>query len=101
MKNRTIISIRSNCDFSLDYATSNLRPQTEIILLTTEPDYKWNKKGEGLIKEQKVEEFRFKTDLDGLNKFIGELQIAVANINNFNQLSASMNAIIEANKVKK
>ncbi len=101
MKNRTIISVRSNCDFGLNYETSNLHPQTEIILITTSPQYTINSKGDALKKSIGVDEFRFKTDLDGLNKLIGELQIAVNNINHFNQLAGSLNTIIESHKKPK
>ena len=44
MKSNTLISVRSNCNFALDYETGKLRPQTEIILITTSPKYVINKK---------------------------------------------------------
>lgn len=100
MKNRQIQTIRSNCNFSLDYETSKLTPQVEIIIITASPCYKINSKGDGFKKTIEVDEFRFISSLEGLNNVIGELQIAVKNMNNFEQLAGSMNAIIEANKPK-
>ena len=100
MKNKTLISVRSNCDFSLNYESGNLIPKTEVILLTTSPKYIVNKKGDGLIKSVEVDEFRFISDLEGVNKLIGELQLVVKNMNNFEQTAASFNAIIESSKQK-
>jgi hypothetical protein len=101
MKNKTIISVRSNCDFSLNYETGKLHPQTEIILITTSPKYKLNTKKGELTKEQDVEEFRFKAGLEGINTLIGELQLVVKNMNAFEQTAASFNAIIESAKQQK
>lgn len=101
MKNKTIISIRSNCDFSLNYETSNLHPQVELILIASSPKYSLDKKATKIIKEQDVEEFRFKCDLQGVNRLIGELQLIVKNMNQFEQLSASFNSLIEQSKDKK
>jgi hypothetical protein len=100
MKPKTIISVRSNCDFSLNYESSMLHPKAEIILITTQPKYKLNTKKGELTKEQDVEEFRFNAGLDGINKLIGELQLVVKNMNAFEQVASSFNAIIENSKTK-
>lgn len=101
MTNKFIISVRSNCDFSLNYQTGKLHPQTEIILITTSPKYKLNAKKGALIKEQSVEEFRFRSGLEGVNTLIGELQLVVKNMTEFAQTAASFNAIIESVKQQK
>jgi len=98
MKNNTLISVRSNCNFSLDYDTSKLHPQTEIILITTAPKYELNKKKDGFTKEVEISEYRFLSSLEGVNKLIGELQLAVKNMNQFEQIAAGLNAVITANK---
>jgi len=100
MKNDTLISVRSNCNFALNYDNGNLIPQTEVILITSAPKYVVDKKKTGITKEIEVTEYRFLSDLNGINKLIGELQLLVKNITQFEQLSASFNAIIEANKSK-
>lgn len=97
---KEIISVLTNCDFSLDYKSNNLKPLSEIIIITTAPKYVPNKKGDALIKDSRIEEFRFKTDLDGLNKLIGQLQLAVNQINHFEQMASGLNTIIEAHKPK-
>lgn len=101
MKNDNLIAVRSNCDFSLDYTSGKLTPQTEIILITTAPKYISNKKKDSITKEFDVSEYRFKSDLDGVNKLIGELQLVVKNMIQFEQLSGSFNAIIESTKTDK
>lgn len=100
MKNKTVISVRSNCDFSLNYENSELTPKVELIILTTEPKYEWQKKGNGLVKNQHVDEFRCQTDLDGINSLIGQLQIASDNISKFNQLSSGINTIVKNHIIK-
>ena len=94
MKSKTLISVRSNCDFSLNYEEGTLHPQTEVILITTSPKYKLGK--DKLIKDQEIEEFRFKSTLEGINLLIGELQLVVKNMNAFEQTAGSFNAIIKS-----
>ena len=101
MKNNTLVSLRSNCVFALDYQSGKLIPQTEVILITTNPKYVLNKTMDAFRKEQEITEYRFHCDLEGVNKLIGELQLLVKNMNNFEQTSAAFNAIIESQKENK
>lgn len=98
MKSNTLISVRSNCNFALDYETGKLRPQTEIILITTSPKYVINKKKDGYTKESDIQEFRFLSSPDGVNILIGELQLLLRNMNIIEQNAAGFNVIIEASK---
>ncbi len=98
MKNNTLVSVRSNCNFSLNYETGHLRPQSEIILITTAPKYVLDKKKNGFTKEMDITEYRFLSSLEGINTLIGELQLVVKNMNAFEQTAASFNVIIEASK---
>jgi hypothetical protein len=98
MKNNTLISVRSNCNFSLNYETGMLQPQTEVILITTAPKYVLDKKKSGFTKEMDITEYRFISGLEGVNKLIGELQLVVKNMTAFEQSAAAFNVIIEANK---
>jgi len=101
MKSNTLISVRSNCNFALNYETKKLEPQTEVILITTCPKYEINKKRDGFTKEVDIQEFRMIANLDGINKLIGELQLLVTQANTFEQMSAGFNAIIEASTKEK
>jgi hypothetical protein len=101
MTTKRLVSVRSNCDFSLDYKTGTLEPQVEIILISSYPKYKLNSKRTEITRQEDVDEFRIKTNLDGINVLIGELQLALKNANEFNQLGASLNAIIKSSNESK
>lgn len=98
MKSNNLISVRSNCNFALNYETGKLHPQTEVILITTSPKYVLDKKGSKFSKEMDITEYRFLSSLEGINTLIGELQLVVKNMNAFEQTAASLNVIIEASK---
>lgn len=98
MKNNNLLSVRSNCTFALDYKKGTLHPSTEIILITSSPKYVMSKEGDSFKKDQEVSEYRFITSLDGVNQLIGELQLVAKNIMDFQQLSGSLNKIIEASR---
>ena|ERR1700741_1994755 len=89
-----LITLMSNTNFSLNYETTNLEPQIEVILLTQEPVYKVNAKSE-ITKGVELGEFRFFSSLKGINEMIGELQAMAAQLQKFEQLSVGMNSIIE------
>lgn len=101
MKANTLISVRSNCNFGLNYETGKLHPKTEVILITTSPKYVLDKKKTGYTKENDIQEFRFLSSLDGLNTLIGELQLLVQNFNHFEQMSAGLNAVLSSAKKDK
>lgn len=98
MKNNQLLSVRSNCDFSLNYETGLLHPQAEVILITSSPVYVIDKKKNNIVKDMEVSEYRFKSTLEGINKLIGELQLVVKNMNEFDQLAGGLNAIISSHK---
>lgn len=96
---KRLISFRSNTKFSINYETSNLVPEIELILLSTEPKYEVNKKFE-VMKGSELSEFRIFTSLDGINNMIGELQELARRLQTFEQLSVGMNQIINEAKDK-
>lgn len=96
---KRLVSFRSNTKFSLNYETNNLTPETELILLSAEPKYDVNKKGE-IMKGNELGEFRIFTSLESINQMIGDLQLLASQIQKFEQMSASMNSIIEMAKPK-
>ena len=98
MKSNTLISVRSNCNFALNYENGKLMPLAEIILISTTPKYVMSKKKDGFTKEMDIQEFRIISNLDGINTLIGELQLLSQNINTFEQMAASFNTIIVASK---
>ena len=96
MTKKTLIQIRTNSNFSVNYENLNLVPKVELIMLFTEPEYQVNKKGE-IMKGQKLSEFRINTSVDGINEIIGELQALQVQLQTFNNLSEGINAIIRQN----
>lgn len=96
MTKRTLIQIRTNSNFSVNYENLNLVPEVELIMLFTEPQYEVNKKFE-VVKGHKLSEFRIKTDTKGINHIIGELQALQAQLTTFDNLSEGLNAIIKQN----
>ena len=94
-----LISVRSNTKFAVDYGTKLLTPEIELILISIEPKYEAKK--DGIHKGNEVSEFRIFSDLDGVNKLIGELQLLVAGMQQYEQLSSGINSLIEQGKEKK
>ena len=92
-----LISFRTNTTFSINYETLKLVPQTELILLSTEPKYGFDKKG-AILKGNELTEFRLFTSLEGINIMIGELRLLATRLQTFEQMSAGMNSIIEEAK---
>lgn len=98
MDNKQLISVRSNCVFGLNYESGKLQPQTEVVLITQEPNYV-NKKDK-IVREFKAAEFRFRANLEGVNMLIGELQVLATQMQQFDQMSHAFNNIIENSKPK-
>lgn len=96
MTKKTLIQIRTNSNFSVNYENLNLVPKVELIMLFTEPEYQVNKKGE-ILKGQKLSEFRINSSVDGINHIIGELQALQVQLQTFTNLSEGINAIIKQN----
>ena len=95
-----LIQVRSNTNMSVNYATFNLAPQVELILLTQEPVYKAKKEEDGsyIEKSMKLSEFRVVTSLDGINEMIADLQKVASDLQVFGQMAGSLNKVIEQYK---
>jgi hypothetical protein len=100
MTKKTLIQIRTNTNFGVNYANLELAPAVELIMLFTEPEYQINKKND-VIKGQKLSEFRIKTSIEGVNQIIGELQALQVQLQTFSNLSEGINAIIKQNVKQK
>jgi len=92
-----LASVRSNLNFTVNYENGHLVPVVEVILLVQKPTYTQNKKGD-VLKNVGLQELRFETSLNGVNVLIGELQAMLANLNNYEQLAASINHVIKGKK---
>lgn len=95
-----LIEVRTNTNFNVNYESTTLVPQVELILLMQEPRYTVVKrKGEAFIeKGYELGEFRCFTSLAGLNAMIGELQLVAAQLQRFEQMAVALNSVIEQAK---
>lgn len=84
-----LISVRSNQTFVVDYPTSKLIPNTELILLIEQPLYKM--KGDKIQKTAEVKELRFCTSADGIRHLIGMLEQALKVSDDYTKLSGIIN----------
>lgn len=96
MTKKTLIQIRTNSNFSVNYQDLTLSPEVELIMLFTEPDYTVNKKME-IAKSVSVDEFRIKTDIAGVGRIISELQALQNQLLTFENLSGMLNSVIKSN----
>jgi hypothetical protein len=81
-----------NTSFIVNYNTGKLIPSVELVILTSQPTFT-EQKGE-YKKTFETIEFRFHTNLSGINHLIGELQAAAAGITELEQMASKINALI-------
>lgn len=94
---KSFIGIRSNTRYLLNYETNLLEADIELILLTTEPEYRLvRRKGERHVDQrQALREFRLCTSLVGLNTLIGKLQHLAVELQKVEQLGTGLNDLIK------
>lgn len=94
MSKKTLVQIRTNSNFTVNYQDLSLSPEIELIMLFVEPKYEVNKKNE-ISKGSQLNEFRIKTNISGISHIIGELQALQVKLQTFDNLSEGLNAIIK------
>lgn len=87
-----LTSLRTNQLFTVDYPSSKLIPQTEVIFLIEKPKY--SSKGEKIIKGSEIQEMRFITSSSGIRSVIGMLEDALKVSDMYEKLGGSINNII-------
>jgi phage-related minor tail protein len=88
-----ILQVRSNTRFVVNYDDHTLYPELELILITQQVKYDVND-DDSITKGYCVEEARFKLTQKGVNRLIGELQLLSSGLQHYEQLGASINALI-------
>jgi hypothetical protein len=96
MTKKSLVQIRTNSNFGVNYKDLTLIPEVELIMIFREPEYISNKKGD-ILRGDKISEFRIKTTASGINHIIGELQALQVQLTTFENLSEGLNAIIKQN----
>lgn len=79
-------STKFNISAVLDEAKSKLVPVTEIVFLTTEPNWVHNEKKGLLERKLKVSEIRMQTTRKELIKLQSDLNFAIDNIDNMQKI---------------
>lgn len=100
MTKKTLIQVRTNSNFSVNYEDLTLSPEVELIMLFTEPKYEVTKKKE-IEKGFALSEFRIKTDIKGISNLIGELQALQNQLLTFENMSDMLNVVIKNNTTPK
>ena len=87
-----LLSVRTNQDFTVNYETGQLDPQTEIIVLVEKPSYKIQ--GKKILRNSELTELRFKCGSTGLSHLIGQLEAAQRQVIHFEKMAGALNQII-------
>ena len=95
MTKKKLLEIRTNTNLAVNYSDLTLTPEIELIMLFVEPKYEV-KKG-AIYKGGVLNEFRIKTDKDGISQIIGALQALQAQVQTFDNMAEGLNVIIKAN----
>lgn len=72
--------------------SNTMQPTSEVVMLMSTPNYVVE--NEEIKKKIKLEEFRFKTTLEGINSLIGQLKLLSNTMNTFTQLGESLNTVL-------
>ena len=100
MTKKSLLQLRTNSSFGVDYSTSNLIPEVELIMLFSEPEYQLTAKKDSVKKGLKLSEFRIKTTSEGINQMIGELQGLQISLQQYEQMGTTLNSVITQFKNK-
>ena len=87
-----IAAVRTNINF--DVAEDNtLKPKVELIILAQYPAYKEAKDSFKRVSE--VADLRFFCNRDAVTELIGQLQLVLQNLTQFEQSAAAINTILK------
>jgi hypothetical protein len=95
---KQLASIRTNLSFSVETGTTELKPTIEIVLLTYKPEYSFNAKSE-IQQKRALDETRLILSTEGLNQMIANLQLSLAQLQQYEQMGVALNNVIKAMKV--
>lgn len=94
---KQLASVRTNLSFSIENGTTELKPTIEVVLLTYKPEYSFNAKSE-IQQKIALDETRLILSTNGLNQLIANLQIALSELQQYEQMGVSLNNVISAMK---
>jgi len=96
---KQLASLRTNLSFTVENGETELKPLIEIILLTYKPEYSFNVKSE-IQQKRSLDETRLILSTDGLNQMIVNLQLALTQLQQYEQMAIALNQVINSIKIK-
>ena len=97
---KQLASVRTNLSFSVETGTTELKALVEIVLLTYKPEYSFNAKSE-IQQKKALDETRLILSTEGLNQMIANLQLTLAQLQEYEQMGVALNNVISAMKIDK
>jgi hypothetical protein len=94
---KQLASVRTNLSFSVENGTTELRPLVEVVLLTYKPEYSFNTKSE-IQQKRALDETRLCLTTEGLNQMIANLQLTLAQLQQYEQMAIALNQVVGAMK---
>jgi len=97
---KQLASVRTNLSFSVETGTAELKPTIEVVLLTYKPEYSFNAKDQ-IQQKRALDETRLMLSTNGLNQLIANLQLALSELQQYEQMGVALNNVIGAMKIDK
>jgi len=95
---KQLASVRTNISFTVENGKTELTPLIEIVLLTYKPEYSFGAKSQ-ILQKRALDETRLILSTAGLNQTIANLQLALSELQQYEQMAVALNNVITAMKV--
>lgn len=92
---KQLASVRTNLSFHVENGKHELKPLIEIVLLTYKPEYSFSAKGE-IQQKKALDETRLILNSEGLNQMISDMQLAISQLQQYEQMAFALNNVISA-----
>jgi hypothetical protein len=88
------LEVRTNLTLGVNYETSAVAPQVEMIFLTANPNYVVGENNT-IARKVSIREFRMQLDPDHLKRFIVDLVKIAENLDSFAKLKDAINVVVK------
>lgn len=94
---KQLASVRTNISFTVENGKNELTPLIEIVLLTYKPEYSFGSKDQ-ILQKRALDETRLILSTNGLTQTIANLKLALSELQQYEQMAAALNNVINAIK---
>lgn len=94
---KQLASVRTNLSFSFEKEKTELIPLVEVILLTYKPEYFFTGKDQ-IAQKKALDETRITLSREGLSQLLFNLQMALNQMQSFEQMAVGLNEVVAAMK---